>query len=354
MKRKLILLAAVFILCSPASAQKYIDAENLTLINKLCDTEHRYRRVDTDKYPDLTKKEASLLQQSAGHIIAFRTDSKNITVKTEYHHYGTSSTMSRTATAGYDLYIRKDGKWIWAACGSADKGKAYKIAYDMDSQPKECLLYMPLFSIVDKVEIGVDDEASIEPLDNPFRHRIILLGSSFMHGSGTNRSGMAVPMQLERATGMQFISLGMSGNCKLQPAIAQIIADNQCDALIVDGFSNSTADIIRERLIPFISKIREAHPDIPIIFLRSIHRERSNFNLEFLKMENSKHEAGDEMIAKAMKMFDNIYYIDKADQTGTDHETSVDGTHPGDMGYMRWARTIQPGIVRILKKHGIK
>lgn len=352
--RILILTAALCMTCSTLFAQvKFVNADKLTLVNKLCDTEHRYQRVDTDKY-DLNETESRLLQYSVGLIIAFRTDSKIIDVKTDYAIYGTRNNMPRTTTAGYDLYIRKEGAWLWAGCGSADKDKTLRIVSDMNGDMKECLLYMPLCSVVEGVEIGVDENATIEAIENPFRHRVIIFGSSFTHGDGTSRSGMSYPMQIERKTGIQFISLGVSGNCTMQQSFAKIIGDNECDALIVDAFSNPSAQAIRERLIPFIEKVREAHPDIPIIFLRTIYREKSNFNLQTRKFEEQKLEAANEMMAKAVKMFDNVYYISTPYQTGRDHETSVDGIHPGDLGYMRWAQTIQPQIVKILKKHGIK
>ena len=55
-----------------------------------------------------------------------------------------------------------------------------------------------------------------------------------------------------------------------------------------------------------------------------------------------------------MKRFDNVYFIDKADLTGTDHVTSADGTHPSDLGYWRWAQNLQPELLKVLKKHGIR
>ena len=38
----------------------------------------------------------------------------------------------------------------------------------------------------------------------------------------------------------------------------------------------------------------------------------------------------------------------------TDHEGSVDGTHPNDLGFDRMVEQYQPQIMRILKKYGIK
>ena len=40
--------------------------------------------------------------------------------------------------------------------------------------------------------------------------------------------------------------------------------------------------------------------------------------------------------------------------TSPTHETSVDGTHPGDYGYTLWAESLRKPLVKILKKYGIR
>ena len=35
-------------------------------------------------------------------------------------------------------------------------------------------------------------------------------------------------------------------------------------------------------------------------------------------------------------------------------DTSVDGTHPSDWGYMYWAKSIEKPVLKILKKYGIR
>ena len=62
-------------------------------------------------------------------------------------------------------------------------------------------------------------------------------------------------MIMQRNTGLQFISLGVSGNSKLQQSFAQIIGDNACDAIVVDAFSNPGPEMIRERFLPFVAAI---------------------------------------------------------------------------------------------------
>lgn len=354
MKRQVpILLLLLFWMGSVAAQVKFVDAAQLTLINKLTATKNPYERIDTDRY-DLTEAETLRFRFSAGLALVFETNSTRIDVRTDYLDYRSNYNMSRITTAGYDLYIYRDGEWLYANSGVAAKGRDLQLISGMDRSMKRCLLYLPLWSRISSISIGVDEDATIAASENPFRHRILIIGSSYTHGDGTSRSGMSYPMQLERSTGLQFINLGVSGQSKLQPAFAEIVCDNTCDALVLDAFSNPSPQQIHDRVIPFITRVREVHPHLPIIFLRTIYRERRNFDMGLQAAEERKDSTAVAMMKLATERFDDVYFIDERNQTGTDHITSVDGVHPGDFGYWRWANTIRPHLLRILKRYDIR
>ena len=115
MKRFVFSLLALLLSAAGASAQlKFVDAEQLGLVNKLGPTENRYHRVDTDKY-DLTQAEANLLRMPAGMALVFRTNSSQIAVRTHYLNYSmVRHSTTGVSQTGYDLYIRKDGGWLYA------------------------------------------------------------------------------------------------------------------------------------------------------------------------------------------------------------------------------------------------
>jgi len=106
-------------------------------------------------------------------------------------------------------------------------------------------------------------------MENPFRHKIVIFGSSFTHGVSTSRAGMSYPMQIGRNTGLYFCSIACSGNCKLQPYFADYLGDvKDADAMVFDAFSNPDAKMIEERLIPFIERIRAKLPSTPLMSCR--------------------------------------------------------------------------------------
>ncbi|MNQ89260.1 hypothetical protein D3C85_1045620 [compost metagenome] len=49
----------------------------------------------------------------------------------------------------------------------------------------------------------------------------------------------------------------------------------------------------------------------------------------------------------------DLYFITSEKMLGFDHEGSVDGTHPNDLGFERMVNYIYPIIKETLSKHGI-
>lgn len=360
------LAAALVCLTVSVSAQTpkkvnytYTEASDLTLVGKIfTDTPNPYHRVDTVKYKGFTKSENQQVRESSGIAVVFKTNSTTISVKTDYAFIYKSLNTGDYSGKGYDLYIKKDGEWLWAAAGCAPLGKEqdynYVLIKDMDNSEKECLLYLPLFSEENSVKIGVQEGATIEAGEEPFRHRVAIFGSSYTQGTCTMRSGMSYPAQFTRATGIQLLSLGCAGNCKMQPYFANALAHAEnVEAFIFDSFSNPEAPMIKDRLFTFIETLQAAHPGIPLIFQKTIYREYRNFNLQKEDQEQAKMDMSDSLMKIACKKYDHVYYV-VTNATDEVHDSSVDGVHPGDHGYTLWAESIRKPILKILKKYGIK
>lgn len=368
----LAIVCAVMVISVSAQSKKkevkvdYVNATELTMLGKLCKTTNPYHRVEVSKIEGITKSEANLLCMSSGLAIAFKTDAAHIYIKAKY---GSKSSWNQNAplasTTGFNLFIKDAaGEWTWAA------SKVHKIAplaenLEKMSAPihlakglvkgeKECIIYLPLYSELLSLEIGVNQGAKIEALSNPFRHNIAVFGSSFTHGSCASGAGLTWPAFLSRATGLHLCSFGMSGNSKLQPYLGAEFGAAKPDALICDAFSNPTNSQIGSRIRPFIEAVRKESPNIPIIFLNTIYRESRNFFPASDKREQSRIDFVEKTMAKIVKEYKNVYFVNVPNQTGTDHITSADGTHPYSYGYHRWAQAIEKPIMKILKKHGIK
>ena len=346
---------------NPSIEYKYVDATKLTVVGKVFnDTPEPFHRLDTEKFQGFNDKEKKLMTYASGIAIAFKSDSPSISFIPTYGEIKLSPATAVVSSRGFDLYIKDTegkygpaGNWVFAEShgGRADNPATIKDC--LDTSMKEFLLYLPTYSEVKALKIGVEKGYKIAKIENPFRHRIAIFGSSYTHGACTSRSGMTYPAQLSRMTGLQFLSLGCSGNCKLQKHFAEALAAADVDAIVFDAFSNPSAGMIENTLFPFIEIIQKSHPDIPLIFQQTIYRETRNFNAEKDASEAEKMAMAEKMMKLAMEKYKNVYFIVPNAASAT-HDTSVDGTHPGDYGYWIWAESVRDQIVEILAKYDIK
>ncbi len=359
--KKLLLLCLLPAFCLQAGAQdkkalRYVDAAELTIMNRSQDDAPGFRRLDVDKYPELTKTVRRYFSYSTGIAIAFRTDSRNIHARWTTVHESKSINNTVINQSGLDLYIRQGDEWVFAGVGTPGWKPVHESAVvsDMAEGVKECMLYLPLFNEVSALSIGVDEGASIEALPNPFDRKIVVVGSSITHGASAGRPGLAYPAILERNFGMEFTNLGASGQCRLDSFYAEIVCDSEADAFIFDAFSNPNAKQINERLMPLVARIREVHPDTPLIFLQTEVRETGTFDLKKRDYERKKREAAEAGMKEVMKKYDNVYFINPGMVLPENHEGTTDGVHPNDAGFASIVKKLQPKLKKIFRKHGIR
>ena len=361
--KKFLSIVLVLILCPAAGMAEgdegivYTDAAQLGILGKIHKlTPNPYHRVDTVAYKGFDTAENRQVRCSAGLCVAFTSNAGRIWIRAAYGYRNYGNNTMGIALRGYDLYVKRDGKWLWAASGCPNlksEDTPFELIGNMDGSEKEFLLYLPIYSELRKLEIGIDEGASVKASGNPFRHRVGVFGSSFTQGISTTRAGMSWPSQLGRFTGFEMLNLGCSGHCMMQQYFADVLCDAEVDAFIFDTFSNPSAELISERLFPFIEKIRKAHPGVPMIFMQTIYRERRNFNCKVDSFERKKMETASALMEEACRKYKDVYFI-KANATSEDHETSVDGIHPTDEGYTLWADSIKNPILEILSKYGIR
>lgn len=353
MKRLIVLLVAVVPLCLAAQDRKYIDASELTVVGKLFeDTPNPYHRIDPAIYSGFDPVEAQQILMSAGVAVAFKTDSRCITVCPEYVEVYDAWTSGSLSAKGFDLYAKENGDWVWAGCAVIQDGTKERVTLKAkEKEMTEYLLYFPLFSQMKSVLIGIDKDAVMEKISNPFRGRIGVYGSSFTHGTSTSHPAMAYPAQLSRLTGYQFLNMGMAGHCLMQDYMLAPLCAADVDAYLFDTFSNPTAELIEERLFGFIEAIQLAKPGIPLIFQKTIRLGWLRYDKERQDNERRKQETVDRLMKQACSKYKDVYYIGNTTAEDGRMETTVDGIHPNDYGYMLWAESVKNELVRILDRY---
>lgn len=352
MKKILLLLLAAGMALA-ASAQNYTDVLNLTFFGKVFETAHPYDRVDP--LQGLTDGEKKQAMQSSGLAVAFSTNSKSIGVRVVYRGSGAvGSNSSTTAARGFDLYMKTpEGRWMWAGNGypkqnTGDTPHQVQLIPDSGTGEKECLLYLPLSSRIASLEVITDDGSWIESVPVPFKGRIAVFGSSFTQGSGAGRCAMTWEAQLSRQTGLNFMNFGFGGNSKLQPYFADALSKADVDAFVFDAFSNPTPEEVQERLEPFIKKLVNAKPGVPLIFLQTIRREKRNFSDSYEAKELAKQENAEKLMKEMTSRYPDVYWVNTTNATSECHEATSDGTHPDSYGYTLWMESVKDPIMEIL------
>lgn len=355
------LFLSLLAICSFSSSysqtikQVYTKASDLTFIGKLSPTQNVYHRLDTAKYSDLPSAVKRLLTNSAGIAISFKTNSTSISAKWCVTDKKQSSNLTAIANKGLDLYIKRNGVWQFAGVGRPSaKCTTDDLVKNMVDSEKECLLYLPLYDEISNLEIGVDEGSKISPAADPFKKRIVIYGSSIVQGASASRPGLAYPAWLSRETSINFLNLGLSGSAKMEKAAAEMVASLSADAFILDCVPNSTPEQITERTNYLVSTIRKSHPKTPIIIIQSIVREHGFFDQKVGKTVKEQNEN----IEKEFRVLQqsgmkDIYFIPSDNLLGNDHEGTVDGTHPNDIGFSRMLDSIKPQVMAIFKKYGI-
>jgi hypothetical protein len=354
-----LLLAAVFSsitsIAQKKDSLKYINAETLTFVGKIAETRKMYHRIDTVLYPDLPARVKGLLTNSAGLAITFKTNSSVIAAKWCVTKSKAATNLTPIANKGLDIYIKKDGQWQFAGVGRpTGECTEDEMVENMDNSEKECLVYLPLYDELTKLEIGVEQNAMLTPTPSPFEKRVLIYGSSIVQGASASRPGLAYPAMLSRATGVNFLNMGLSASAKMEKAAADLVAATPADAYILDCVPNSSPEQIKERTAYLVEQIRKLHPTAPIIVMQSVIREHGYFDNkvgERVKQQNIQIKKEFEALQK--KGVKYLYFIPAENFLGKDHEGSTDGIHPNDIGFYRMVQVIQPVIVDVLKKHGI-
>ena len=335
------------------SSLKYVDAKTLNIINKIDKDCAPFLRINAEKY----EARKSLGKTSTGLAIVFRTNSRIIEAKWTTLKNQTGSNATPIMHSGLDLYIRDNGKWIYAGVGRPSfNSYEHKstVVKRMAEGTKECMLYLPMHNGVTSLELGIDENAVIEPMESPFKYKIAVIGSSLTHGSSASRPGATYVARLGRELNAETPNIGLSGQCKLDTYFANIVSGNEADAFIFDTFSNSTDKIIEERLYNFVKQITTAHPDKPMIFLQTVKRDIGYFDLGARKRNDDQRAAAERLMKDICKEFKNVYFLNPGLILPDNHEGSVDGTHLNDLGVQCTIEYLVPKLKKILKKYGVK
>ncbi len=337
------------------SAIKFINGNDLTVLGRSNTVpSDKFSRIDSSWLNKLPKRVAELASNSTGMSISFQTDSKSISIKWTLLKFNTLSNMTPIAVNGLDLYGWNGKNWQFVASARPTSiTNNVKVIDHLDGKLRCYRFYLPLYSGVKDIEIGIDKEGVINKVPSEFTpgKKVVIYGSSITQGTSASRPGMAYPSIIGRDLNMETFNMGFSGSGKIEIQLADIIGAMDADVYILDCVPNPSPKEISERTVPFVKRLRSLKPGVPIIFVESIFRETGNWNNKignYVTNQNKEfRKAYDQLVGENFK---ELYYVSSDGLIGDDHEATIDGTHLTDVGFRRLASHIEKILLKVLKK----
>ena len=318
------------------------------------DTKHFYDRLPARAEGVVRPSVWGLSEDSPGMCIRFVTDATAISARWTLRKKKLAMTnMPASGASGLDLYVRFKGEWRWLGAARPDSVTNEKrLTTGMSHEIRECLLYLPLYNGIEQLEIGVPEGAKCErpPARTINTKPVVFYGTSIVQGGAASRPGMCYPAILSRRLDCTMINLGFSGNAVCEPEIAALLAELDPAVYMIDPLPNMNAEMVKARMPVFIAKIREAHPQTPIILVENTEMGDAPVNPSRLGGYAAANAILHGIYDQRVKDGDRkLFYIHGDKLLGTDGQGTVDRVHPSDLGFMRMADVMEPVLKRALR-----
>ncbi len=140
-----------------------------------------------------------------------------------------------------------------------------------------------------------------------------------------------------------LINLAFSGNGQLDKAVIDLMEEIDARVYILDclpnlgGRASHSAEEVYNRILYAVRALKKRRPDVPVVLASHAGYTEEAINLlrrnSYRETNSILDRAFAQLKAEGVR---DIFYIPKED-FGQDIETMVDGTHPNDIGMMRYA-----------------
>ena len=281
----------------------------------------------------------------SGARVRFATDSRRIALCAVVGPAGYIKNVGAIGKCGLAGYV--DGEWHYVVYPAASDAEEMTGAYDLDGKMHEHTVYLPLFTPLYDLMIGLDDDAQVKP-PRPYavQKPIVFYGSSITNGASATHAGNAYVSIVCRRLDASFLNLGFSGSARGEESIARYIAGLDMSLFVMDYDHNAPdaahLEATHER---FFRIVREAQPDLPIALI-----SKPDFDID-PEGNAARRAVIRRTYEHALAAGDaRVRFIDGETLFGTTERRDclVDGTHPNDLGFRRMADAITPVLRELL------
>jgi lysophospholipase L1-like esterase len=321
-------------------------------------TDQVYRRLPLASVSEISRACPlinSLAEKTSGGQIHFRTNSKKIAIRALLKEKPAMSGMTAVTQGGFDCYAGNDYDHLLfynTARFEPDKTESEFTLFENEPSMKLIVINFPLYVGIEKVMVGLEEDAILEAPEPLNPGRIVIYGTSITQGGCASRPGLSFTNILSRRLKSEFLNFGFSGNAFGEIEIARIMAKIENVKLyILDYEANGgTNGKLALTLEPFIKTIRESHPFVPIAVLSRIKYLFDDLHEEMGIRRQAIRQFQIDTVTKLRNENDaNLHFIDGSVLLGDDYsEFTIDSIHPNDLGFMKIANGLETEIIKIL------
>lgn len=319
--------------------------------------EQLYRRLPLNPGSQIPEAVYGLADETAGGQIRFHGKLKKLCLQVTlsgkppfFDNVPTAPHLAGTNKRSFDLYLSKDGKeYIYCDVAKGSKEGDHYYTTTLfgleEAEEFDFLLNFPLYGGVDRVLIGVDDEAEISAPHYQFKtdKKIAVYGSSIQQGACASRPGLGLCNILSRWMNTEFYNLGFNSSGKAEAEMAELISRiPDLSALVISIEGNCPDGVwLDEKLRAFLEIFRKQYPQLPIIILPFILSGCESLNPVAYAKRTSYRQIQEKIVADRNAAGDsNIYCVCQDDALEKEvcgnsvwHECTVDTVHYNDLGY---------------------
>ncbi|MFI5953138.1 SGNH/GDSL hydrolase family protein [Cryptosporangium sp. NPDC051539] len=251
-----------------------------------------------------------------------------------------------------------------SAAVSVWRGDEFVGAIDMpaDSGPvtvatvpgAEYTVFLP-DAFLPEVTAVVPHGGTLEP--SPARPRWLAYGDSITQGWSASDPALAYPAIAARLDHLDVHNLGFAGAARGEIPVAEHLAATPADVITLAFGTNNWSAIptgaahLAAILRDFVSVIRSAQPDTPIVVLSPIIRPDAENRPNVMGASLVQLRSALEATASELAADDLALFLIKG-RSLVAPDDLVDGIHPGDHGHRRIADALVPVLDAVLARAG--